>query len=166
MADRTRVPDAFFHLALWLGIIAAVCLLGCGFAARAADQTPWPWWIGSAVPFLPLALIVWLEKSGRIELIDTEKIEQRRVERAVAGALARAPRRWRLPLLLTLTVAGSVIGGILSYVEGHSDAYGGRLEAFAGRFAHPEYAAWLIAAAGLLGAAYETVVVIRDRRRP
>ena len=164
MADRARVPDAFLHLALWRGILAAVILLGGGFAARASDGSPWPWWIGAAASFLPLALIVWLEKSGRVELTDTEKEDERRLERVSAGAMARAPRRWRMPICLAVTVAGFVIGELFTHVEEHSDAYADRLGAFAGRFPHPEYAAWLIAAAGIVGVICEIIYMLRNRR--
>lgn len=80
--------------------------------------------------------------------------------------MARAPRRWRLPVFLALTAAGFVLGELLTHLEARSDAYADRLGAFANRFPHPEYAAWLIAAAGIAGAAHETVAALRDRRSP
>ena len=167
MPARARVPDAFFHLALWLGIVVFVIMLGIGFAAQASDRSPWPWWLGSVAAFLPFALIVWLRKTGRIELIDTEESEQRSMDRFVDRAVrifVLFPRSWRLALWVMGTIAVVILNLAIMYLGWNSDVYADRLAVFSGRFAHPEYAAWLLIAVGLIGAAYETFAVIRDAK--
>ena len=42
MADRPRVPDAFFHLAFWLGVMAALVLFGNGRVVRSSDRFRYP----------------------------------------------------------------------------------------------------------------------------
>jgi len=161
MPDRPRVPDAFFHIALWLGGTVALLLVGNGFCERASDRSPWMWWVLAPAALLPLALVVWLRESGRIELIDTEKVENRAIELAFFAAMALFPKNWRFPVWLAAAVVGILLQLALAVLDWHSHAVADRLGAYAGRFAHPEYAAWVLIAMGLLGAAYETVIVVR-----
>jgi hypothetical protein len=109
MARRIPVPDVVLHLALWLGAIAFVIAFGMGFVVRAEDLSPWPWWIGSFACWIPFALVMRLDSSGWIELVNTEKLEHRIL------------RSWRPPVpagvFLALSLLVTVLSGALSFLE-------------------------------------------------
>ena len=156
MAPRARIPDAFYHASLWLGAGLALILFGCGFAARAGDASPWRFWIGAPAAMLPFALLVWLRDSGKVEFIDTEAVEERRY-----AVHLRVPvyGGWRLAFFLVATIAGFV------WEEYAEDSAIDRLTDAALSIHHPLRVAWALIAVGIVGAVYETIVVVRDAAR-
>src|SRR4051794_15096162 len=108
MAQKLAVPDVVFNLALWFGALGFVIAFGMGFVVRAEDLSPWPWWIGSFAFGLPCAILLKLESSGRVEFVDTEKLEGRILKR-----LPPVPAR----IFFVLSVVAAAAGTIMEFLE-------------------------------------------------
>lgn len=75
MPEKKKVLDIWYSLFLYVGGFLMICAVGLGFDARAVDHSPWKYWIPAPFFMVPFAVFVWLADTGRIETVDTRKVE-------------------------------------------------------------------------------------------